>query len=123
SISFTTQSESVPLVEATRCTAGCPLIFTGALKASETNARTSGRPDASRGAPGLFPLFAPQPLGPGFAPLFADRPCAEGHGLGRVGDVFLVSRAASFRLHKAQPQARMPTQRRRPDREASAPPR
>jgi len=27
---------------------GCPLIFTGALNTSETNATTSGRPDASR---------------------------------------------------------------------------
>src|ERR1700687_5574888 len=48
SINLTTQSESVPLVEATRLATGCPLIFTGAVKTSETNATTSGRPDASR---------------------------------------------------------------------------
>src|ERR1019366_2368228 len=48
SISLTTQSESVPLVEAIRLATGCPLIFSGVVKTSETNARTSGRPDASR---------------------------------------------------------------------------
>ena len=45
---FTTQSESVPLVEAIRLATGCPLIFIGAVNTSESNARTSGRPEASR---------------------------------------------------------------------------
>ncbi len=48
SMSFTTQSESVPLVDAIRFTIGCPLILTGDVSTSETNATTSGRPDASR---------------------------------------------------------------------------
>src|SRR5581483_2828339 len=48
SITFTTQSESVPLVEATRFTTGCPLIFNGSVSTSETKVTTSGRPDASR---------------------------------------------------------------------------
>src|SRR5262244_1188871 len=47
-MTFTTQSESVPLVEAIRLAIGWPLIFTGAVKTSETKARTSGRPEASR---------------------------------------------------------------------------
>ena len=41
-------SASMPLVEATKWTAGCPLILRDAFKASETNARTSVRPEASR---------------------------------------------------------------------------
>src|SRR5262245_59897382 len=48
SMSFTTQSESVPLVEATRFTFGSPAIFTGVVSTFETNATTSGRPEASR---------------------------------------------------------------------------
>ena len=36
------------LVDATRLAIGCPLIFIGAVKTPETNATTSGRPDASR---------------------------------------------------------------------------
>src|SRR6185312_14879659 len=48
SMSFTTQSESVPLVDATKLAIGSPLIFTGAVSASEVNTSTSGRPDASR---------------------------------------------------------------------------
>src|SRR5512146_3170661 len=47
-MSLTTQSESLPLVEATRLATGCPLIFTGAVNTSETNTATSGRPEASR---------------------------------------------------------------------------
>ena len=35
-------------MEATRLAIGCPLIFTGAVKTSETNTTTSGRPEASR---------------------------------------------------------------------------
>src|SRR5450755_4396639 len=48
SITFTTQSESVPLVEATRFATGCPLIFTGAVNGSVTKTSTSGRPESSR---------------------------------------------------------------------------
>ena len=47
-MTLTTQSESVPLVEATRFATGCPLIFTGAVSTSDTKTSTSGRPDASR---------------------------------------------------------------------------
>src|SRR3954453_11538362 len=48
SITLTTQSESVPLVEATRLATGCPLIFTGEANTSDTYTSTSGRPEASR---------------------------------------------------------------------------
>ena len=34
-MSFTTQSESVPLVDATRLATGCPLIFTGPVSTSD----------------------------------------------------------------------------------------
>src|SRR5258708_25556341 len=47
-MSLTTQSESVPLVEATKLAMGCPLIFIGALSVSETKTTTSGRPETSR---------------------------------------------------------------------------
>src|SRR5260370_36571531 len=47
-MSLTTQSESVPLVEAIKLAMGWPLIFTGAFRTSEMNTATSGRPDASR---------------------------------------------------------------------------
>ena len=47
-MTFTTQSESVPLVEAIRLATGWPLIFTGAVSTSDTNDTTSGRPEASR---------------------------------------------------------------------------
>src|SRR6267378_3637593 len=47
-MSLTTQSESVPLVEASRLAIGWPLIFTGAVKVSETKEMTSGRPETSR---------------------------------------------------------------------------
>src|SRR6185369_10422405 len=47
-MTFTTQSASVPLVEAVRLTIGWPLILTGAVRTSEAKARTSGRPEASR---------------------------------------------------------------------------
>src|SRR5512134_3951046 len=47
-MTFTTQSESLPLVDATRFTSGCPLIFNGAVSTSDTNTATSGRPEASR---------------------------------------------------------------------------
>src|SRR5260370_36569677 len=47
-MSLTTQSESVPLVEATKLAIGCPLIFIGAVSVSETKATTSGRPETSR---------------------------------------------------------------------------
>src|SRR5680860_335856 len=48
SITFTTQSESVPLVDAMRLTTGWPLILTAVVRVSDTYARTSGRPEASR---------------------------------------------------------------------------
>src|SRR3954465_1489496 len=48
SISFTTQSESVPLVDATRFAIGCPSIFTGAVNASVVNTATSVRPEGPR---------------------------------------------------------------------------
>jgi hypothetical protein len=48
SMSLITQSESVPLVDATRFATGEPLILTGAFSTSDTNATTSGRPEASR---------------------------------------------------------------------------
>src|SRR4051812_31728791 len=47
-MTLTTQSESVPLVEAMRFTIGCPLILTGSVNTSETKTATSGRPEASR---------------------------------------------------------------------------
>ena len=47
-MSFTTQSASVPSVEAMRFAIACPLIFTGAVSASVRKVRTSVRPDASR---------------------------------------------------------------------------
>src|SRR3979490_3394086 len=47
-MSLTTQSESVPLVEATRLAIGCPLIFIGAVSVSETKTTTSGRPETPR---------------------------------------------------------------------------
>src|SRR5580658_7237363 len=49
-MSLTTQSESVPLVEAMRLAMGWPLIFTGAVRTSEVKVRTSGRPEGSRWA-------------------------------------------------------------------------
>src|ERR1700676_5453267 len=48
SISFTTQSESVPLVEAIKLAIGWPLIFIGEVRVSETKTRTSGRLETSR---------------------------------------------------------------------------
>src|ERR1700686_5694178 len=48
SMSFTTQSESVPLVDATKLAMGWPLIFIGEVKVSETKTRTSGRLETSR---------------------------------------------------------------------------
>src|SRR4029077_5213355 len=47
-MSLTTQSESVPLVEAMRLAMGWPLIFIGAVRVSDTNEMTSGRPETSR---------------------------------------------------------------------------
>src|SRR5262252_9349472 len=47
-MSLTTQSESVPLVEATRFATGWPLILTGAVSTSDVNTATSVRPDDSR---------------------------------------------------------------------------
>src|SRR6267378_4062451 len=47
-MSLTTQSESVPLVDAIRLAMGWPLIFIGAVSASETNETTSGRPETPR---------------------------------------------------------------------------
>src|SRR5215510_14174209 len=47
-MSLTTQSESVPEVDATRFATGWPLILTGSVKTSVANARTSVRPEASR---------------------------------------------------------------------------
>src|ERR1700730_5082367 len=48
SINLTTQSESVPLVEAIKLAIGWPLIFIGEVKVSETKIRTSGRLATSR---------------------------------------------------------------------------
>src|ERR1700682_4988384 len=47
-MSLTTQSESVPLVEANRLATGWPLIFTGAVSVSEMKTTTWGRPETSR---------------------------------------------------------------------------
>src|SRR5712692_4379676 len=47
-MSLTTQSESVPLVEATTLAMGWPLIFSGAVSISETKTTTSARPETSR---------------------------------------------------------------------------
>src|SRR2546428_10950866 len=47
-MSLTTQSESVPLVEAMRLAMGWPLIFIGAVSVSETKEMTSGRPETPR---------------------------------------------------------------------------
>src|SRR5260370_24632845 len=47
-MSLTTQSESVPLVEATKLAIGCPLIFIGAVSVSEMKTTSSGRPETSR---------------------------------------------------------------------------
>ena len=47
-MSLTTQSLSVPLVEATRCTTGWPLILRGLVNTAEVKVMTSVRPDASR---------------------------------------------------------------------------
>jgi len=47
-MSLTTQSESVPLVEAIRLVMGWPLILIGAVSASETNETTSGRLETAR---------------------------------------------------------------------------
>src|ERR1700720_4208931 len=47
-MSLTTQSESVPLVEAIKLATGWPLIFTGAASVPEMKTATSGRPETSR---------------------------------------------------------------------------
>src|SRR2546427_11723437 len=47
-MSLTTQSESVPLVDAIRLAIGWPLIFIGAVSVSETKEMTSGRPETPR---------------------------------------------------------------------------
>ena len=47
-MSLTTQSESVPLVEAIILATGWPLIFIGAVRTSEVKTSTSGRPEGSR---------------------------------------------------------------------------
>src|ERR1700719_1352472 len=47
-MSLTTQSESVPLVEAIKLATGWPLIFTGAVSVPEMKTATSGRPETSR---------------------------------------------------------------------------
>ena len=85
SISLTTQSESVPLVEATKLAIGWPLIFIGALNVSETKTRTSGRPDC-------FALIVHEPLRPGHAVVVAhglNGARAIWNGLGGIGDVFV----------------------------------
>src|SRR5581483_10284864 len=48
SISFTTQSESVPLVDAIRCTIGSPDSFIALVSGSDTYVSTSGRPSTNR---------------------------------------------------------------------------
>src|SRR6266853_2601182 len=48
SISFTTQSLSVPLVDATRCTTGAPLTRTGSVSTGVTYDNTSGRSTTKR---------------------------------------------------------------------------
>src|ERR1700692_3370092 len=45
---LTTQSESVPLVEATKLAMGWPLIFIGEVNVSDTKTSTSGRLATSR---------------------------------------------------------------------------
>src|SRR5260370_33371432 len=47
-MSLKTQSEAVPLVEATKLAIGCPVIFIGAVSVSEMKTTTSGRPETSR---------------------------------------------------------------------------
>ncbi len=65
-MTFTTQSESVPLVDAIKFATGCPLIFTGSFNTSDVNASTSGRPES-------FALIVHQPLRPGELAAVADR--------------------------------------------------
>jgi hypothetical protein len=48
SINFTTQSLSVPLVEACRCTTGAPPMRSGAASGSVMKVSTSGRPSTKR---------------------------------------------------------------------------
>src|SRR5713226_1395200 len=47
-MSLTTQSESVPLVDAIRLAIGWPVIFIGAVSVFETKEMTSGRPETPR---------------------------------------------------------------------------
>src|SRR5664279_6103992 len=47
-MTFTTQSESVPLVDATRFAIGSPAILTGAVRTSDAYTRTSVRVATSR---------------------------------------------------------------------------
>src|SRR5262245_66152294 len=47
-MSFTTQSLSMPLVEATRCTTGTPAIRTASLSGGVVYASTSGRSTTER---------------------------------------------------------------------------
>ena len=117
-MSFTTQSASVPLVEATRFATGWPLIFTGAVSTSETNETTSGRP-------GRFALIVDQPLRPRQTAVVTHRldgPRPERHGLGRIGHVLFEGGAAGRRLGEAQPEARAQVERLRLDRAAARAP-
>src|SRR5262249_40038502 len=66
SINFTTQSESVPVVDATRLATGCPLIFTDDVRTVDVKQSTSGRP---RG----FALIVHKPERPGQPVVVADR--------------------------------------------------
>ena len=47
-MSLTTQSASLPVVEATRLTVGSPLILSGSVNGPVTKVSTSLRPEASR---------------------------------------------------------------------------
>src|SRR5271165_7170800 len=82
SINLTTQSESVPLVEATRLATGSPLIFMGVVRTSEVNTATSGR----------LTRVVDQPLRPGEATAVPNRlngTGAERHWLRGVRDIFV----------------------------------
>lgn len=85
SISLTTQSESVPLVEAIRLVIGSPLIFIGSVSTSVVKTSTSGS--------GRLALVVDQPLGPGEPLVFVagrfDGTGAEGHRFGGIGDVLV----------------------------------
>ena len=81
SISFTTQSESVPLVEATRCTTGSPESFIG---------RVSGSVSIGQHVRAAIDeaLIGHQPGSPADSVCIHDGPRPIGHGLCRIGNIF-----------------------------------